>query len=90
MAYKPPQTPPFVLIAFASVHVVAAAVDLAFGLSTIGTNASAAFLNAVRIVVAVSFIWLAGTLPLQLILPGTNVASSTDVRLNDYTMIFIS
>jgi hypothetical protein len=37
-------------------------------------------LNVVRIVAAMLFIWLAGTLPLQPILPGQNVAGSKDVR----------
>jgi hypothetical protein len=79
--YKPPVTPPFLLILFASVHVVAAVVDLAFGLLTKDTNVGAVTLGIVRIAVAMLFIWLAGTLPLQAILPSQTVAGSKNVRL---------
>ena len=81
VAYKFPETPPFALILLAFVHVVAAGYDMALGLMTKDTSVNAVFLNILRIVVAVFYIWLAGTLPLQPILPGKNVAGSKHVCL---------
>jgi beta-lactamase regulating signal transducer with metallopeptidase domain len=80
VAYKLPETPPFSLISFASVHVVAGVLEFASDLLTADTNVGAVFLNIVRITLAMLYIWLAGTLPLQPILPGRSVAGSKDVR----------
>lgn len=67
---------------FASVHVVSAVFGLVSGLLTEDSNVGPLFLVIVRLATAMLFIWLAGTLPLQPILPGQNVAGSEDVRLN--------
>lgn len=81
MLYKPPSTPPFLLILFAVVHVLAALMDFGFGLIRRDSNASTVFpLHIVRIVLAIVYIWLAGTMPLQPTLPAQNVARSKDVR----------
>lgn len=80
MLYKPPSTPPFLLILFAVVHIFAALLDFGFGLVRRNSSASAALLDIVRVALATVYTWLAGTMPLQPILPAQNVAGPKDVR----------
>lgn len=80
MAYKPPTTPPLLLILFSAIHVVIAVLNLSFGLVKQDTNRGTVFLNIARLAVAASYVWLAGTLPLQPILPARNVAGNKEVR----------
>lgn len=79
MTLKHPTTPPYLSILLASIHVIAAVFDLGYGLMKENVNFGAVILDIIRICMAIVFIWLAGTFPLQPTLPARNVAGPKDV-----------
>lgn len=76
---KPPTTPPLTLILFASLHVLSASLDFGLGLLRRDLETGSTILDVLRFILAAAYAWLAGTLPIQPILPAENVARSTDV-----------
>jgi hypothetical protein len=79
---RPPITPPYLLILFSAIHVLAALVDSVSYAVEINVDVKALALNILRMTLPMLFIWVAGTLPLQCIRPARYVAGPKDVRLN--------
>lgn len=82
--YKPPSTPPFLLILLAVVHIFAAVFDFGSGLVRGDSSTNTALVDIIRIILAAIYAWLAGTMPLQPILPARNVAGPNDVCFLDF------
>lgn len=75
MAIRPPSTPPYILMLFACTHLLLAIAKFVFDASDHRGNT---LFNAVCTVIPTSFLWVAGTLPMQAIRCASNVARPTD------------
>ncbi|KAE9409119.1 P-loop containing nucleoside triphosphate hydrolase protein [Gymnopus androsaceus JB14] len=71
---KPPSTPPYWLILFASLHAFISFFNFCFS-----TLDSQPWLRTFDWIISALFVWIAGTLPLQKIPPGQRIASSNDI-----------
>ncbi|KAF9469518.1 pleiotropic drug resistance ABC transporter [Collybia nuda] len=76
---KPPSSPPYVNIIFASFHVLASILE--FGFDTLGSRIGTDIflLDIMHIFVPALFVWVAGTLPVQPIQFAMNIAQPDDV-----------
>lgn len=73
-------------ILLAAIHVIAGLFSFGLGLLE-EIDVGAIVLDALRILAAGLFIWVAGTLPLQRALSSENVAGPHDVSLHAHFMI---
>ncbi|KAJ7492339.1 P-loop containing nucleoside triphosphate hydrolase protein [Mycena latifolia] len=74
---NPPITPPFLSIVFASIQFVVPLVKVTLdGIG--GSWRNALPLNVARIIAAATFVWIAGTLPLQTMQAAKNIAGPKD------------
>ncbi|KAI3621779.1 abc transporter [Moniliophthora roreri] len=73
----PPSTPPYLLIIFASAHVLIPVVELVIGSD--GIYHRETVLKVLSFICPLAFVWLAGTLPLRAVTPGDMVAKPDDV-----------
>lgn len=80
--FKPSVTPPYLLILFYLVQGIAAIVDLVLSMLDEETSLGLVVLNLLRLAVPTLLTWIAGTLPLETVLPAQNVAKETDVSLS--------
>lgn len=67
------------LILFATIHAFLAVWNLAYGSVMRDLDPASTVLYVGRLLFAGTYVWIAGTLPLEPILPAKNVASSVDV-----------
>ncbi|KAI0950790.1 hypothetical protein AcW1_008002 [Taiwanofungus camphoratus] len=84
--FKPSVTPPYLLILFYLVQGIAAIVDLVLSMLDEETSLGLVVLNLLRLAVPTLLTWIAGTLPLETVLPAQNVAKETDIPSNELTM----
>ena len=77
---RPPVTPPYLLILFATIHLLWPVIEITYGDNKVVRDAGAWALAMVNILCPVAFVWIAGTLPLRVEQPGLKVAGHHDVR----------
>ncbi|KAK7063980.1 P-loop containing nucleoside triphosphate hydrolase protein [Favolaschia claudopus] len=85
IASNPPITPPYLSIAFASIQCVLPLIYLTLEVYE-GGSLDSSLVSAARIVAPAVFLWIAGTLPVQNVVPATNVAGPKDVPSMTLTM----
>ncbi|KAG6837332.1 hypothetical protein H0H93_011427 [Arthromyces matolae] len=80
---RPPTTPPYLFIGFATSHSISHLLEL--GLNMVGQNSSSTLeLNVIGIMISGLFLWIAGAYPLQAVVIAANVAGPKDVRLSSF------
>ncbi|THH32259.1 hypothetical protein EUX98_g1936 [Antrodiella citrinella] len=84
--FKPPITPPYLLIFFYITHTLVALVDLYVLFQEEGRNLGLVVAALLRLAVPTFLTWLAGTLPLEPRLPSKNVATGIDIPSNTLAM----
>ncbi|KAH8100998.1 P-loop containing nucleoside triphosphate hydrolase protein [Cristinia sonorae] len=83
---KPPVTPPYLLIIFYMTHALVVVMDI-YGLFQMeGKHVGLSVIAALRLAVPMFLTWIAGTYPLEPILPAKNVASGSDIPSNTLAM----
>ncbi|KAG6813216.1 hypothetical protein H0H92_013103 [Tricholoma furcatifolium] len=78
LSVKPPSTPPFFLIAFATTHFLFYLAEIGFDLVENDGFSRTMALSLVGMLIPGTFVWVAGTLPLQAAKVATNVAGPQD------------
>ncbi|KAK1234881.1 hypothetical protein PQX77_001975 [Marasmius sp. AFHP31] len=76
---RPPATPPYLLILFATIHLLWPVIELSTSDSTAHRDAAAWAVITLNILVPAAFVWIAGTLPLRVEQPGLKVAGHGNV-----------
>lgn len=81
LLFKPPATPPYLLLLFYTACALAAFADLLADILAHTSPGSAGILaDILRIAVPLVSLWIGGTYPLDRVLPCPNVAREKDVR----------
>lgn len=76
---RPPSTPPYLLLFFYTLNLVASAVDVVMIISTKDTHPTSLALGVMDLLIPLSLIYIIGTLPIKNYLPGPCVASGKEV-----------
>ncbi|KAH9906597.1 ABC transporter type 1, transmembrane domain-containing protein [Fomitopsis serialis] len=84
--FKPPVTPPYLLIVLYLVHATIALVDLLQRFIADERNAALTTLVLLQLAWPTALAWVAGSLPLRSVLPAQNVAKHADVPTSAATM----
>ena len=86
---KPPLSPPYLLILFYLTEMLVAVIDLYVLFGSENKNFGLVAATLLRLAVPTFLAWLAGTLPLEPILPAKNVATGSDVSymLLEYILV---
>lgn len=76
---KPPRTPPYLLLLFYGVNAISGLADLIAVILGWTKDLGTIALDILRATVPIGILWIAGTFPLEEVLPCSNVASDKDV-----------
>ncbi|TFK41840.1 pleiotropic drug resistance ABC transporter [Crucibulum laeve] len=76
---KPPSTPPYLFILFASFSVLSLFVEFWFDLVDVHKSTLDVVLDVLAMLLPSVFIWVAGTLPVQSMRPSVNIAQRHDI-----------
>lgn len=79
IAIRPPRTPPYLLMAFASSLLIASLVDIVYSI----LMHKQAAVDFIAMIFPTTFVWVAGTLPLKTYRPTLNVAQPKDMPSSD-------
>lgn len=77
---KPPRTPPYLLLVFYLANIVSGLADCVATVLNSKKEPGIIALDVLRATFPTLVLWLAGTLPLEDVLPSPNVATEKDVR----------
>ncbi|KIK07255.1 hypothetical protein K443DRAFT_129256 [Laccaria amethystina LaAM-08-1] len=79
IAIRPPRTPPYLFMAFASSLSITSLVDIIHNI----LMGKYAVVDFIAMMFSTTFVWVAGTLPLKTYRPALNVAQSKDMPFSD-------
>lgn len=80
---KPPSTPPYLLIIFASIHTIIRLFELGIQAVSSTPDKIELLIDALRTTIPATFVWIAGMYPVKATRPGPHVAQPGDVRVRD-------
>lgn len=76
---SPPRTPPYLLLLFYAVNMLSGFADLTAIILGSDLEPGSIVLNVLRATVPTALLWVAGTFPVEDVLPCPNVAGANDV-----------
>ncbi|TFK77428.1 P-loop containing nucleoside triphosphate hydrolase protein [Pluteus cervinus] len=85
LLFKPPTTPPYLPMLFASLQVIISATTICIHIVT-ENNVNGQLVELVNVFLAIAFTWLGGTLPIQHVRPAKYVAKPQDTPSNALSM----
>jgi hypothetical protein len=84
LVFKPPRTPPYLLLLYYGINMFSGLADLAAAILNQENDLGIIVLIILHATSSLVLLWLAGTFPLEEILPCANVGTAKDVSMYRY------